>query len=126
MLAPCAVNKPLRLKSLKAGSRVCDCVFGLSDTLPRLSVPQVAPLSRFWLKAEMLYTASRVKQALALIARIEEIEFGLSKRASQTAGKRHKAQSSMTYERLLPVSTRRRIKTISEVGLLIDRLSALS
>ncbi|MHB1796221.1 MAG: hypothetical protein ACYCPO_14760, partial [Acidobacteriaceae bacterium] len=102
---------------MKAGSRVCDCVFGLSDTLPRLSVPQVAPLSRFWLKAEMLYTASRVKQALALIARIEEIEFGLNKCTSPQAGK--EAQSSMTYERLLPVSTRRRIKMISEVGLLI-------
>jgi hypothetical protein len=62
--------------------------------------------------------------APALRAIAGEIDIGLNKCTSPTAGK--EAQGSKTFERLLPVSTRRRIKTISEVGLLIDRLSAYS
>jgi hypothetical protein len=51
------------------------------------------------------------------------IDFGLNKVHITKAGK--EAQSSKTDERLLSVSTRTGIKTISEVGLLIHRLSAV-
>jgi len=53
---------------------------------------------------------------------LREIDFGSNNCASPTAGKRHKAQRPMSN--CFPFPRGEEIKTVSEVGLLIDRLTS--